>query len=815
MASRNLARLGVVLGLDTAEWEQDINAAIAANKKLSREIKADTNAAEKEILRLKFATEDYGKTLTQVDVIQREISNGRYANATQKHKEELLAQARAYDAVANASKKAGFAMSDQQKIALSYQTTDLVTQIASGGNPLIALMQQGGQLKDQMGGFGNMFKALGTMFTPFNVAVGAAIASLGAFGLAAIKGANEVDGLKRALALTGNMAGLTQGTFTQMAKSMSDDSTITIGNAKDVLMQLANTGLYGAEAMKSTSAAILQFSKLADISGKEAADKLIPALDGSASSAKRLNEQYHFLTFEQYRHIELLEKQGRQQEAIIYTSDLLTKKLKDQDFELNLLGETWKHIKDWASSAWDAMMGVGRAETVEDRIKKVQGLLANLPGETDALGNIIGPGNAEKLQAELDVLLQKKSDADQKALAESKKAADEQRKIADYAFAGGDAKATSLRQERQKLELQNRYEQAKLFASEIQRVELDADEKTALAILEMQKKNEAERGVFAVQNARVLNEQIVALERDKDKQIRDIRLKAYIEESVAAQQQLEEAQAVSAEFINNRQKELAVIREVNRAAEINAQAEQDKINMKLKMFGATQKEIDLAMIQIDKAKELALLERENLSPEAFDLKKAGIEEAYKRKEAMAELTEQMRKAGQVHEAIFGNMEKALEDFVKNGKFAFNDFAKSIIQDLMLIEMKLQATAMLKAMLKGAGGFFSGLFGGGDPLMGMGEGKYIPGYADGGFVPANQLSVVGENGPELFLSGSSGTIIPNSALAMGGGPTINYNGPFIQNMSAIDTQSGIAFLSKNKQAVWAANQSAQRSLPVSR
>jgi hypothetical protein len=49
----------------------------------------------------------------------------------------------------------------------------------------------------------------------------------------------------------------------------------------------------------------------------------------------------------------------------------------------------------------------------------------------------------------------------------------------------------------------------------------------------------------------------------------------------------------------------------------------------------------------------------------------------------------------------------------------------------------------------------------------------------------------------------------------GGQVINYNGPIIQNMNAIDTQSGIAFLSKNKQAVWAANQSAQRSLPVSR
>jgi hypothetical protein len=53
-----------------------------------------------------------------------------------------------------------------------------------------------------------------------------------------------------------------------------------------------------------------------------------------------------------------------------------------------------------------------------------------------------------------------------------------------------------------------------------------------------------------------------------------------------------------------------------------------------------------------------------------------------------------------------------------------------------------------------------------------------------------------------------------AGALGGGG-ITYNGPVIQNMQAIDTQSGIQFLSKNKMAVWSANQSAARSLPTSR
>jgi len=51
--------------------------------------------------------------------------------------------------------------------------------------------------------------------------------------------------------------------------------------------------------------------------------------------------------------------------------------------------------------------------------------------------------------------------------------------------------------------------------------------------------------------------------------------------------------------------------------------------------------------------------------------------------------------------------------------------------------------------------------------------------------------------------------------MGGGGGTTFNGPYIANMQAIDTQSATQFLAKNQNAVWSANQNAQRSLPNSR
>jgi len=89
-------------------------------------------------------------------------------------------------------------------------------------------------------------------------------------------------------------------------------------------------------------------------------------------------------------------------------------------------------------------------------------------------------------------------------------------------------------------------------------------------------------------------------------------------------------------------------------------------------------------------------------------------------------------------------------------------------------------------------------------------------ASGGPVEGNTSYLVGENGPELFMPSRSGSIIPNNKLSdMGGGQTVNYNGPYIANMSAIDTQSATQFLAKNKQTIYAVNQSASRSIPTSR
>jgi lambda family phage tail tape measure protein len=170
---------------------------------------------------------------------------------------------------------------------------------------------------------------------------------------------------------------------------------------------------------------------------------------------------------------------------------------------------------------------------------------------------------------------------------------------------------------------------------------------------------------------------------------------------------------------------------------------------------------------------------------------------------------QLQLGQQAFTAVMGNMDMALQNFVRSGKFNFKDFARSIMLDMAMIQARAQMMSWMKGVWT--------MFGGGTPSVNLGVPSGMA-MAEGGTPPVGLATLVGERGPELFVPKTSGTVIPNNQLSSvmgGGGQTVNYNGPYIASMSAIDTQSGIQFLAKNKQTIWASYQSANRSVPVSR
>jgi lambda family phage tail tape measure protein len=172
---------------------------------------------------------------------------------------------------------------------------------------------------------------------------------------------------------------------------------------------------------------------------------------------------------------------------------------------------------------------------------------------------------------------------------------------------------------------------------------------------------------------------------------------------------------------------------------------------------------------------------------------------------------ELERGQQAFESVMGNMNAALDNFVRTGKLSFKDLARSIIQDLMAIQLKAQAAMVFKSM--GGMGLFSSLFGGSSSASSISSAAPGMGYADGGEPPVGVASLVGERGPELFVPKTAGTVIPNNMLGstMGNKPSVVNN----YNIQAIDTKSFEDRIMSSPNAIWAANQYANKSLAVSR
>lgn len=298
------------------------------------------------------------------------------------------------------------------------------------------------------------------------------------------------------------------------------------------------------------------------------------------------------------------------------------------------------------------------------------------------------------------------------------------------------------------------------------------------------------------------------------------------------------------------QKKLQYLKEIG-------QLQVQEIYMKGQLNNLSTFDKEMAEIQLDTEKKRAEIEQKRVEDLAknegktgllgtinsiYDQEIANLDAIAEARRRVAEQTEQNRQsfmygwgeafrkfaddakdnakiAGDMFNSFTSNMNSAIDNFVQNGKLSFKDFTRSVIQDLIKIQLKAQAMKMFS----GLGSLFSAGMGnmyqantgvlvddGGMSLM-------VQPRAMGGNIDAGSPYLVGERGAELVIPNRSGTVIPNNQLsnALGSGTTINYNAPVVENLSAIDTQSGMQFLMKNKESIWSANQSASRSLPASR
>jgi lambda family phage tail tape measure protein len=197
--------------------------------------------------------------------------------------------------------------------------------------------------------------------------------------------------------------------------------------------------------------------------------------------------------------------------------------------------------------------------------------------------------------------------------------------------------------------------------------------------------------------------------------------------------------------------------------------------------------------------------------QAMEKRRGSFEEGFmgKMQEFFRDVPTQMEIGAQAFDSVMGNMTRAIDNFTRTGKLSFKELTRSIIQDLIRIQLQSQMTSIFKT-------FIGSIFGGGIRGTGLNSvgatGGYnsLAAFADGGSIGQGQPALVGERGPELFVPRSAGTIVPNHVL--GGGGTTNVTNNYIQ---AIDVQSFEQRLLGSSNTIWAANQYAQKSLATGR
>lgn len=288
------------------------------------------------------------------------------------------------DSAAGADKGLGFlnrnfsqtAMSSKQTAAalrmVPAQLTDIITSLQGGQAPLTVFLQQGGQLRDMFGSSGAAARALGgyvlSLINPYTLAAGAA----GVFALALYQGREQTLALNRAIALTGNFSGVTTSSIDSMSRSVASSGMVTIGTARDISVALLNTGRVGQNAFGALSQVVADWTELTGKSAEESASAVVKLFDDPSKGAAELNRQYHFLTAATYEHIVALEKQGRVSEAQIVLAEKFHERAKVTQQHLGWLQIGWRAITREASWAWDAMLGMGREDTLQEKLKGIE-----------------------------------------------------------------------------------------------------------------------------------------------------------------------------------------------------------------------------------------------------------------------------------------------------------------------------------------------------------------------------------------------------------------------------------------------------------
>lgn len=252
------------------------------------------------------------------------------------------------------------------------QMTDIVVGLSTGQSPFMVLMQQGGQLKDMFGGIGPAIKGVGGYVAGLINPLTLTAAAVGVLGLAYYKGSQEQEEFYKSLVLTGNQVGKTSGQLADIAARAAIAADSTTDKAASTLNQLVSSGKVAGDSLERVTTAVIKISDATGIATEKLVSDFNDIAADPVAAITKLNDQYHFLTLATYNQIKALQDEGNQQEAARVATDAyantMQQRANDIHENLGLLESAWDSLGKTAKGAWDAMLNIGREQTLSDKL---------------------------------------------------------------------------------------------------------------------------------------------------------------------------------------------------------------------------------------------------------------------------------------------------------------------------------------------------------------------------------------------------------------------------------------------------------------
>ena len=252
------------------------------------------------------------------------------------------------------------------------QITDIVVALQGGQRPMTVMLQQGGQLKDMFGGIVPAAQALGStvlkMVNPMMLAAGAIVGLYAAYR----SGASEGERFRQTLLLTGNAAGTSVDQLMTMAARI-DGVVGTQRRAAAALNELAQTTTLGARSFERYAEAALRWEDATGTAAAEVIQQFEEIGQSPVEAITKLDQSMNFLTDSTRSQIKELEEQGRHIDAAKLAqhayADAINERAPQILQQLGLLERGWRAVKQAGAEAVDDILGFGRPQTLDDRVR--------------------------------------------------------------------------------------------------------------------------------------------------------------------------------------------------------------------------------------------------------------------------------------------------------------------------------------------------------------------------------------------------------------------------------------------------------------